>query len=88
MAHSLMARGRAGVSLLLCSITWRSAATDSSCAAARPLEGKKALVFGGTSGIGLATARLLAEEGADVVAISRDPSKATALNGTAEEGSR
>lgn len=40
------------------------------------VNGKKALVFGGTSGIGLATAQQLAEGGADVVAISREPSKA------------
>ena len=38
--------------------------------------GKEAVVFGGTSGIGLATVRMLAEAGAMVVAISRDPSKA------------
>ncbi|MAI47696.1 MAG: SDR family oxidoreductase [Hyphomicrobiaceae bacterium TMED74] len=37
---------------------------------------KKAVVFGGTSGIGLATTRMLAAEGATVVTISRDPSKA------------
>lgn len=43
------------------------------------LTGKKAIVFGGTSGIGLATVRRLAEQGATVVAISRDPSKATDL---------
>eukprot|EP00746_Dinoflagellata_sp_MGD_P090817 gnl/MRDRNA2_/MRDRNA2_359009_c0_seq1.p1 gnl/MRDRNA2_/MRDRNA2_359009_c0~~gnl/MRDRNA2_/MRDRNA2_359009_c0_seq1.p1 ORF type:complete len:234 (-),score=47.78 gnl/MRDRNA2_/MRDRNA2_359009_c0_seq1:18-719(-) len=40
------------------------------------LKGKKALVFGGTSGIGLAAARQLRDLGANVVAISRDPSKA------------
>jgi NAD(P)-dependent dehydrogenase (short-subunit alcohol dehydrogenase family) len=40
------------------------------------VNGKKAVVFGGTSGIGLATARQLADAGATVVAISRDPSKA------------
>lgn len=40
------------------------------------VNGKKAIVFGGTSGIGLATARRLAAAGATVVAISRDPSKA------------
>ena len=40
------------------------------------VNGKKAIVFGGTSGIGLATARRLADAGASVVAISRDPSKA------------
>ena len=38
--------------------------------------GKKAIIFGGTSGIGLAAARQLAALGAEVVAISRDPSKA------------
>jgi NAD(P)-dependent dehydrogenase (short-subunit alcohol dehydrogenase family) len=38
--------------------------------------GKKALVFGGTSGIGLATTKRLAELGAKVVAISRKPDKA------------
>jgi NAD(P)-dependent dehydrogenase (short-subunit alcohol dehydrogenase family) len=43
------------------------------------LSGKKALVFGGTSGIGLASARALAAAGASVVAISRDPSKAEAI---------
>ena len=40
------------------------------------VKGRKAVVFGGTSGIGLAAARRLAERGAEVVAISRDPSKA------------
>lgn len=43
------------------------------------LTGKKAVVFGGTSGIGLATVRMLADAGAQVVAISRDPSKAVDL---------
>ncbi len=43
------------------------------------VNGKKAVVFGGTSGIGLATVKMLAEKGASVVAISRDPSKATGL---------
>lgn len=40
------------------------------------IKGKKAVVFGGTSGIGLAAARQLAAKGAEVIAISRDPSKA------------
>ena len=40
------------------------------------LKGKKAVVFGGTSGIGLATTRQLAAAGATVVALSRDPSRA------------
>lgn len=38
--------------------------------------GKKALVFGGTSGIGLATAHRLAAAGAEVIAISRNPDRA------------
>lgn len=41
--------------------------------------GKKALVLGGTSGIGLATTHRLAAMGAEVVAVSRDPSKAGEL---------
>ncbi len=36
----------------------------------------KAMVFGGTSGIGLAAVRRLAEAGAEVVALSRNPDKA------------
>eukprot|EP00933_Yihiella_yeosuensis_P060494 TRINITY_DN63251_c0_g1_i1.p1 TRINITY_DN63251_c0_g1~~TRINITY_DN63251_c0_g1_i1.p1 ORF type:complete len:236 (-),score=44.98 TRINITY_DN63251_c0_g1_i1:115-822(-) len=44
-------------------------------------EGKKALVFGGTSGIGLATARELRKLGATVIAISRNPEKAAETDG-------
>ena len=40
------------------------------------VKGKKAVVIGGTSGIGLATTKKLAAAGASVVAVSRDPSKA------------
>ena len=40
------------------------------------IEGKKAIVLGGTSGIGLKTSLMLVEKGASVVAVSRDPSKA------------
>ena len=40
-------------------------------AVAGNFSGKKALVFGGTSGIGLATVNQLREQGAEVVAISR-----------------
>jgi NAD(P)-dependent dehydrogenase (short-subunit alcohol dehydrogenase family) len=38
--------------------------------------GKKAVIFGGTSGIGLAAAKQLVALGADVIAISRNPDKA------------
>jgi len=40
------------------------------------IEGKKALVFGGTSGIGLATCQMLIKKGASVTSISREPKKA------------
>lgn len=43
------------------------------------VSGKKAVVLGGTSGIGLATTRQLAALGAEVVAVSRDPAKAGEL---------
>lgn len=38
--------------------------------------GKKAIIFGGTSGIGLATAKQLVAGGATVIAVSRNPDKA------------
>lgn len=40
------------------------------------ISGKKALIFGGTSGIGLAAAKQVAAQGADVIAVSRNPDKA------------
>lgn len=43
------------------------------------LSGKKALVFGGTSGIGLAVTLRLVREGAHVAAISRTPERARAV---------
>ena len=42
-------------------------------------QNKKALVFGGTSGMGLAVCKRLVRLGAKVVAISREPSKAEGL---------
>ncbi|MEO0362345.1 MAG: SDR family NAD(P)-dependent oxidoreductase, partial [Pseudomonadota bacterium] len=42
------------------------------------VKGKKAVVFGGTSGIGLAAVKMLAEKGASVTGISRSPDKAGA----------
>jgi len=43
------------------------------------INGKKALVFGGTSGIGLAAVEQLIALGAEVIALGRDESKASAL---------
>ncbi len=43
------------------------------------ISGKKAIVLGGTSGIGLAASRQLAALGAEVVAVSRNPEKAGEL---------
>lgn len=40
------------------------------------IKGKKAIVFGGTSGIGLAASTQLADGGATVVAVSRNPDRA------------
>ncbi len=40
------------------------------------IQGKKAIVFGGSSGIGLATTKQLIEKGATVIAVSRNPDKA------------
>lgn len=42
------------------------------------VKGKKAVVFGGTSGIGLAAVLQLVDKGAEVVALSRNPEKAKA----------
>ncbi|MFN0039342.1 MAG: SDR family oxidoreductase [Burkholderiales bacterium] len=41
--------------------------------------GKKAVIFGGTSGIGLAAAKRLVTLGAEVIAVSRSPEKAGQL---------
>ena len=41
----------------------------------KPLAGRVAMVTGGTRGIGLAIARLLADDGASVVVSGRDPGR-------------
>ncbi len=52
------------------------------------IKGKRALVIGGTSGIGLAAARMLVEKGAEVIAMSRSESnRATAEAVLGEEAS-
>ncbi len=43
------------------------------------VKGKKAMVFGGTSGIGLATVQQLVDLGANVVALGRDAAKASLI---------
>ncbi len=43
------------------------------------IKSKKALVFGGTSGIGLAAVKQLSDLGAEVIAIGRNPEKVTEL---------
>ena len=39
------------------------------------IDGKKAIVFGGTSGIGLSATQMLSDKGAHVIALSRNPEK-------------
>ena len=39
------------------------------------INGKKAIVFGGTSGIGLSATQMLSDKGANVIALSRNPEK-------------
>ena len=43
------------------------------------INGKKAIVFGGTSGIGLSATQMLSEKGAHVIAVSRNPEKLKTL---------
>src|SRR5690606_22579578 len=45
------------------------------------IQGRKAIVIGGTSGIGLATSQHLAAAGASVIAASRNPEKAAEIGG-------
>ena len=39
------------------------------------INGKKAIVFGGTSGIGMSATQMLSDKGANVIALSRNPEK-------------
>ena len=39
------------------------------------INGKKVIVFGGTSGIGLSATQMLSDKGAHVIALSRNPDK-------------
>ena len=39
------------------------------------INGKKAIVFGGTSGIGMSATQMLSDKGAHVIALSRNPEK-------------
>ena len=43
------------------------------------INGKKAIIFGGTSGIGLSATHMLSEKGAHVIAVSRNPEKLSQL---------
>ena len=45
------------------------------------LTGKRCLIVGGTSGIGLAASRLFLAEGAKLVAVGRDPPEAEQVRG-------
>jgi NAD(P)-dependent dehydrogenase (short-subunit alcohol dehydrogenase family) len=49
-----------------------------------PLSGLRALIVGGSSGIGLATAQLLARDGATVTLAARDPDRLAAARATFE----
>lgn len=50
------------------------------------IKGKRALVIGGTSGIGLAAARILVEKGAEVIAMSRSESNRATAEAVLGEG--
>jgi NAD(P)-dependent dehydrogenase (short-subunit alcohol dehydrogenase family) len=52
------------------------------------LSGRTAVVTGGSSGVGLASARLFAKEGASVIVVGRDRSRLEAAAGAIGHGSR
>uniref|UniRef100_A0A7S0BCK6 Uncharacterized protein n=1 Tax=Pyrodinium bahamense TaxID=73915 RepID=A0A7S0BCK6_9DINO len=71
----LTAAGSVALTMGGCQVSHAGAAPEKESVPgeAAPLRGQKAVVFGGTSGIGLATAIRLREAGAQVVAVSRQP---------------
>jgi len=54
----------------------------------KPLDGRRMIVTGGNSGIGLATVRALCRHGAEVIVASRDPDRGEAAASRAAAGTR
>ena len=71
-----------GRSAFVAGQTWRVAAADVPAATARPLQGRVVVVTGAARGIGAAIARVVAREGARVVAVDV-PAAGEALTATA-----